>query len=265
MSSEDYLDVDKPIPGQNYVCMSFVSPDNIVKQKELFTYHQFINQRCQELTNKIDEITKESSDELKNQVKTKITNELSSYLKFNYNEFKSSLDDFKYKFNDELDTRFNKISNNKTSIRGVKVRGVYDNYRDAENRAKVLQRQDRSFHVFVGQVGYWLPWDPVADKVESEEYLEEELNSLMKEYKKNEVNKDIFYEEQKREKIKDDMIKLQKHEEEQKKITDTLDEPDPWLQSKFPVETSDTTSSPEEATTTSTSSPEEPSDAVKIV
>ena len=102
----------------------------------------------------------------------------------------------------------------------------------------------------------------------------------MKEYKKNEVNKDIFYEEQKREKIKDDMIKLQKHEEEQKKITDTLDEPDPWLQSKFPVETSDTTSSPEEATTTTTSSPEEatttttttttsspeePSDAVKIV
>ena len=83
MSSEDYLDVDKPIPGQNYVCMSFVSPDNIVKQKELFTYHQFINQRCQELTNKIDEITKESSDELKNQVKTKITDELSSYLKFN--------------------------------------------------------------------------------------------------------------------------------------------------------------------------------------
>jgi hypothetical protein len=266
MSSEDYLDVDKPIPGQNYVCMSFVSPDNIVKQKELFIYHQFINQQCQELTTKIDEITKESSDELKNQIKTKITDELSSYLKFNYNEFKSSLDDFKYKFNDELDTRFNKISNNKTSIRGVKVRGVYDNYRDAENRAKVLQRKDRSFHVFVGQVGYWLPWDPVADKVESEEYLEEELNSLMKEYKKNEVNKDIFYEEQKREKIKDDMIKLQKHEEEQKKITDSLDEPDPWLQSKFPVATSDTTSSPEETTTTSspeepstTSSPEEPS------
>ena len=26
----DYLDVDDSIPGQNYVCLSFVSPDEIV-------------------------------------------------------------------------------------------------------------------------------------------------------------------------------------------------------------------------------------------
>ena len=88
-------------------------------------------------------------------------------------------------------------------MRGIKVRGVYESLKEAEVRAKVLQRTDQSFHVFVGQVGYWLPWDPQADHVEDEEYLEEELNNLMKEYKKNEVSRDIFYEEQKREKLKD--------------------------------------------------------------
>ena len=36
MSDEDYLEVDKPIPGQNYTCISFVSPDDCIKQKELF-------------------------------------------------------------------------------------------------------------------------------------------------------------------------------------------------------------------------------------
>ena len=35
MENEDYLEVDKPIPGQNYVCLSFISPDNTLKQKEL--------------------------------------------------------------------------------------------------------------------------------------------------------------------------------------------------------------------------------------
>ena len=33
MADEDYLEVDKPLPGQNYVCMSFISPENTYKQK----------------------------------------------------------------------------------------------------------------------------------------------------------------------------------------------------------------------------------------
>ena len=26
----DFLEVDRPIPGQNYVCLSFISPDKIL-------------------------------------------------------------------------------------------------------------------------------------------------------------------------------------------------------------------------------------------
>ena len=55
-----------------------------------------------------------------------------------------------------------------------------------------------------------MPWDPNADNVEDEEYLEDELNTLMKEYKKNEINRDIFYEEQKREKLKEAACELKK-------------------------------------------------------
>ena len=32
----DLLDEDKPVAGQKWVCMSFVSPDKILKKKELF-------------------------------------------------------------------------------------------------------------------------------------------------------------------------------------------------------------------------------------
>ena len=232
MEKVDYLDVDKPIPGQNYTCISFVSPDEIMKQKELFLFNKYMNQRCGELENQVEEVIKKCSDELKNKIERDIVEKLRLEMKYTYNEFKSKYDDFKYKFNDELNTAFEKVSDKKTSIRGVKVRGCFDSYDQAEKRAKDLQRTDRSFHVFVGQVGYWLPWDPNADQVQDEEYLEGELNTLMQEYKKNEINRDIFYEDQKREKLKD--AERQRLEaESQNKIEEVLDEPDPWMTSKF--------------------------------
>ena len=34
----DLLEEDKPISGQKFVCVSFVSPENILKRKELFFF-----------------------------------------------------------------------------------------------------------------------------------------------------------------------------------------------------------------------------------
>ena len=88
-----------------------------------------------------------------------------------------------------------------TSVRGVKVRGTYDTLKEAQVRAKVLQRRDPNFHVFVGQVGYWLPWDPEADNVSGQEYAESHLNRVVEQYNKNREGVDILYEEEKRNKI----------------------------------------------------------------
>ena len=246
---EDYLEVDKPVPGQNYVCLSFISPEETLKQKELFMFSKYMTQQSGEYENSIDEIIKDSSDELRHEIGRKLKEKLSTSLKWNYDQFKSNYDDFKYKFNDELNTRFNKVCNNKTSIRGVKVRGVYDSLKEAENRAKELQRNDRSFHVFLGQVGYWLPWDPQADNVQNEEYLEDELNTLMKEYKTNEINKDLFYEEEKREKKKSALKEKLENDRKQSETIESMEEDDPWLKSKFSESTEATTNEETEATT----------------
>ena len=254
----DYLEVDKPIPGQNYTCISFVSPDKILKQKELFLFNKYMNQRCGEYEQSIDKIMEDSTDELKDKIGKELKEILVKELKFSYEEFKSKFDDFKYKFCDELEKSFKEIAGNQTSVRGVKVRGVYDSYGEAERRAKELQRTDHSFHVFVGQVGFWLPWDPEADRVQKEEYLEDELNTLMKGYKENEVNKDIFYEEQKRDKNKDAMKKRLEQEKLNKETAEKLEEPDPWMQSKFG--STETTSSPTTETPASTTT-ETPSTA----
>ena len=167
---EDYLDEDRAIPGQKYVCLSFVSPDKLIADRKDYFYYNF--------------------------------------LKSNYG-YDKSLDEFREEFNNysedneqKLQDEFDEIVDFKTNVRGVKVRGVYDNIKAANIRAQVLQKLDRSFHVFVGQVGYWLPWDPNANNIEEQEYLEKDLNRLVKEYNTNKVKKDMFYEERKQEKKK---------------------------------------------------------------
>ena len=38
----DLLEEDKPIAGQKFVCVSFVSPDKILKQKEAYFFEEFL-------------------------------------------------------------------------------------------------------------------------------------------------------------------------------------------------------------------------------
>ena len=162
--NEDFLEVDKPIPGQNFACISFVSPEKLLQKKELFIAKHFLKKH----------LGKEIND----------------------TEFDKEFDEFMEENESAIDKKFAEEQDFQTSIRGVKVRGVYDSYKEAEVRAKVLQKLDSSFHVYVGQVGYWLPWDPNPNNVENQEYMENELNMLMKEYKNNEQQRDIFYAEQ---------------------------------------------------------------------
>ena len=167
----DYLEVDEAIPGQNYVCLSFISPESLIQNKEAFKCVKFLQSYCKEQKLKFDEV---------------------------YSKYQ----DFVYKYEDKLQRDFDEQNDFQTSIRGLKVRGVYDTKQAAEDRAKKLSVKDSAFHTFVGQVGYWLPWDPNADKVESEIYQNSQLNDMMEKYQENNINRDMFYEEQKRDKIK---------------------------------------------------------------
>ena len=167
----DYLEVDEIIPGQNYVCLSFLSPESLIQEKQAFNVAKFLQSYCKDINLKFDEV---------------------------YEKYK----DFTYKHEDKLQRDFDEINDFKTSMRGIKVRGVFDTRQAAEDRAKKLSLLDSSFHVFIGQVGYWLPWDPNADKVSDEIFQNNQLNDLMQKYQENNINRDIFYEEQKREKMK---------------------------------------------------------------
>ena len=183
---EDFLEVDKPIPGQNFVCLSFVSPEKVLASKERFKSHQFLTSFLKE---KFSMTTEQWTEEYENYISQ----------------------------NDKrLEEEFLEQNKFQTTVRGVKVRGVFDTYREAEVRSKVLQRMDRSFHVFVGQVGYWLPWDPDANEIENQEYLENELNNLVHKYKENEHQRDNYYSQQVRDRKQKAIEENEKKRAEQK-------------------------------------------------
>ena len=92
-----------------------------------------------------------------------------------------------------LEEEFGISQNFQTSTRGLKIRGVYATQQEAELRARLLREVDPNHDVYVGPVGMWMPWEPEAYKTGRVEYLEEELNQLMKEKNQNErYAKDAF-------------------------------------------------------------------------
>jgi hypothetical protein len=60
-----------------------------------------------------------------------------------------------------------------------------------------LKKIDNKFNIYIAQVGCWCPWSPNPECLENQEYSETQLNTLMKEYKKNMDNRDIVFENRK--------------------------------------------------------------------
>jgi len=183
---EDFLEVDPKIPGQNFVCLSFVSPEKILKQKELFFATKFLDYIINDNTQIVQDIREKM---------------LNKELNPNYENVHQLYEDWKYLKNEDIEHEFYELNNYRTTMRGIKIRGVYDSNKEASIRAQVLRRKDPSFNVFVGQVGYWLPWDPECESVPEQEYQEGQLNELVKKYKENLDNKDNLYDQIKNERI----------------------------------------------------------------
>lgn len=209
-TEEDYLEVDTPVPGQNFVCLSFVSPEKTLVNKEkwmFFQYHQYViaeyNKIFSELTDKIlesgdDQVSVAALIDVKKRMKR-----VFDANQVEYSKWSELTEDFNFREGEQLGRKFDEMNNFQTSVRGVKVRGVYDSYKEAEIRSKFLQRSDSKFDVFIGQVGYWLPWHPDVNKISDQEHMNDELNTLMKEYKANEGKRDMFFQEQTRQRTQE--------------------------------------------------------------
>jgi AAA15 family ATPase/GTPase len=119
---------------------------------------------------------------------------------------------FLLKHEKELQEAYDTKVEFRTNVRGVKVRRSLATAEEAQVMAKVFQRKYPKDNIYIGKVGAWLPWDPSEHLMPEVEYAEKELNELMRKYKENEANKEIFFAEEREAKIK-----AQKEENEKRK------------------------------------------------
>jgi hypothetical protein len=225
----DVLEEDKPVAGQKFVCISFLSPENIIKERNLYNFSKFLNKwdmnkslekynhflsflaykyhlNFDDLTNDLKDFCNEEKNKL---FATTIEDEYKNFMDAN---------------EDKLEKEFNQEHQFQTSVRGLKVRGSYPSQQEAELRCKMLREVDPNHDVYVGEVGIWMPFHPEAYKTGRVEYLEEELNQLMNEKNKNEKQAKIEFDKRVREAKEKAMEDNRKKAEESGNVlTQTMD------------------------------------------
>jgi len=227
---EDFLDEDPEIPSQKFVLLSFLSPEKVLARKDVFMFERFLKDyevqwRLKNLEQFLVQVAKNVNKSLEDRAAelekgtdlsgspglpelcrksrigvTGLLEEYQTFVKKNEKDMNKTRiledwDNFMFKNRAALEDEFYAENKFRTTVRGVKIRGVFSSSQEAEVRSKKLQKSDTLNNIFVGQVGKWLAWDPEPNQVENQEYAEDQLNDLMKSYKKNEEARDAFYKE----------------------------------------------------------------------
>ena len=193
----DYLDEDKPLKGQNYVCLSFISPEQVLKNKDVYAMNKFLGQfsgQVAELFENLKTRFPESKE---------IIDGIAENHKFVFNgaELEEQYKFYRSMHDADIDREFSAENDFQTCVRGIKVRGVFDTLKEAQVRAEVLKRMGDKFDIFIGQVGCWCPWSPSPEALDDQEYADTALNTLMKKYKENMNLRDEQYEQRKQDKM----------------------------------------------------------------
>jgi len=223
---EDFLNEDPPISGQKWCLLSFLSPENVLKKKEVYFFEQFLSGfEVSVKTKLVEEFLAKTVQNVNDSLESHavefekqdlsgvaiscrnaklrvdaILDSLNQFVKNNVNEMKydtlkDKYDSFMFSNQERLEDEYYKINDFHTSVRGLKIRGVYGSAEEAEKRSRTLRKQDPIHNIFSAEVGKWLPWDPEPSRIKDQVYAEEELNVLMKKYKENEDAREEFYRE----------------------------------------------------------------------
>jgi len=226
----DLCDEDPVIPSQKFICLSFISPEKVLKQREQYLFDKFVQQwdfsksleKFGDFMNFVSYKYNLKMDDVMTDFKDYVTEEkakLKSYAVTD--DYRNFLD----KNEDKITDEFNKKHEFQTSVRGMKFRGAYSSQAEAELRCKKLRESDPNHDIFVGSGFTWIPWDPDAYKTGRVEFMEEELNQLHHEKVKNEEKAkqefDNRVREAKRKAIEENVKKAR---ESGNKLTQTLSE-----------------------------------------
>ena len=195
-SKRDWLREDEPIPGQSFACISYIAPEQMLKQYDVYCFEQFLKrwnfnksiETFVQFLNFASYKYKISVDDLHTDFKEFVESERTKLQETDVTEdFKTFMIDNREK----IDVEFDVAHDFQTRTRGLKIRGVFPSYEEAKSHASELHENDQSVSVHVTEVSKWIALD--TDKSKSLKYKETELNTLMEEKEKSDIKaKAIF-------------------------------------------------------------------------
>ena len=235
----DYLKVDpplvteckKPQMRQTWAVVSFISPEERIKQRFIFEANRFLyNDVNKQLMDTTSHLVKDINLEVAKLLDKKInsyktsndktyqaaaqilegvkqdfqideddqTNKVLRQYRIDHQDLIDRFETYKTRNNKELEADFVKECTPDTSVRGFKIRGAFEELAEAQARAKLATTDfEPAVHSFAVPIGYWCPWDPNADAVQDQEYMLPELNDLMGKYNRNVEQRNEFYQKRK--------------------------------------------------------------------
>lgn len=192
-----FLDMDPPIRGQRFACVSFLNPEDIILSREQFGVHRFLAALGTDTLGMFDSLAKIYADKPAELDMIKTLKDKYAYLN-DPRELQAFYGTFTSENADRLDTEFADYNGGLTSVRALKIRGVYDTIEEAKERSKDLRAHDKGlFNIYVAQVGCWLPWSPNPDEIADSVYADQQLNVLMDRYRENSKQRDELYAQRK--------------------------------------------------------------------
>jgi hypothetical protein len=217
----DYLDEDPELPNQRYCIVSFISPEKVIERKQEFFFKKFLQWtdydfKVKGLEHLADYIAKKYSLKIDDVMK-----DVHDFEKTHREELKNSdvpeqYQVFLLKHEKEVQESFDRANSFQCNIRGVKVRRAFPSYEEAQLWCKVLQRKYPKDNLMIGRMGCWLPWEPSEHLMENVEYANSQLNEIMRKYKENEANRELFFAEE-----REGAMKAQREENARRKAEQT--------------------------------------------
>jgi len=194
----DLLNEYPVIPSQLYGCYSFVSPEKILKQKEVFYFENFVKQwNFTKSVSQFSDFLQFVSFKYNLKVDT-LLEDFKQFVQEEENMLKAKdvqgdFATFLDKNEDKLSEMFQKEHGFQTSVRGFVNIGNFPTTEEAERYAKQIRESVPHHDILVGRNFVWTPLDPDAYKTGRIEFMEDELNQLHHEKLKNEKKaKDDF-------------------------------------------------------------------------
>jgi hypothetical protein len=89
-------------------------------------------------------------------------------------------------------------TNQKCDFMGMKIRGVFDKHEEAVEYVKRLIKLDTTFDIFICSMYEWCLVPPDPEHISDQKYQDETLNTIISEYRKNQIYAKEHFEERKK-------------------------------------------------------------------